>query len=476
MSKIVIESSLSSVNIIEKPTVVELANTGLPGPAGAQVELRIEDNVVQWRYAGSAQWNDLLDTSNFAGEFRVESNVVQWKLPGQPWVDLIDLNDVFNARDLAQAAAAAAQLAEGNTTDLLTDLVVTADQVEPDEPASVTFDPLTPELLFSIPQGEKGDQGDTGPAGPQGPQGIEGPQGPIGPTGPQGPQGEKGDTGDTGPQGPQGETGPAGPQGDTGPAGIGVPDPTGQPAGLVPETDGAGSNVLVPRFGADDLRKRSAFAVSPLAQLTKSTYAWDGFGAQGPVTETDNGLSWVNLVGDGFTVSEAGRDHFLAHKKTDGNITAVALPPPANFSPNASGWKISGEVVTRTSPSDWVGFVLAKDADNYMVGRFFRRSTLQIISVVAGVESQLLSEVVPLSTQSTSTYAISAMDLQFSVFHQAAFIALPEIGMFLEVAYSGASSPWAGIGEAAYAGFTHSGASLTGIHNVKIKNFRVSDT
>jgi len=102
MSKIVIENT---------QTVVEIAHTGLPGPPGAEIELRVDDNQLQWRYTGEPTWNTLLDTSALAGEFRVENNVVQWQLPDQPWVDLIDLNDVFNARDEAQAAATAAEAA-----------------------------------------------------------------------------------------------------------------------------------------------------------------------------------------------------------------------------------------------------------------------------------------------------------------------------------------------------------------------------
>ncbi len=252
-----------------------------------------------------------------------------------------------------------------------------------------------------------------------------------------------------------------------------IPDPTGQPDGKVPSSKD-GVFELVERFGPEDLRDSAPFAVSPLAQRTKSAYAWDGFSTAGAVTETDNGLPWVNLVGDGFTVGGDGFDSPLAYRNSDGNITAVALPPPASFNPNNSGWKITGEVVVRTGTSDWAGFVLAKDADNYLVGRFFRRSTLQIISVVDGVPAQLLNQGVTFSGASTSQYAISALELQFTVFEGAAFIAFPEIGKFFEVNYA-SDSPWAGIGEAAYAGFTHSGASLTGIHNISIKNFRVSD-
>lgn len=167
----------------------------------------------------------------------------------------------------AQAAAATATSAVDDLEAFRTGLTVDADTLAPGSAASVAYDEDALTFLFGIPEGAQGEQG------PQGVQGIQGEQGIAGPTGPEGPQGLKGDTGDTGPQGPQGVQGEVGPQGDTGPQGpqgepgedgFGVPDPTGEDAGLVPQTDGADGYGFEERFSTDDLRDPSAYAVSPV--------------------------------------------------------------------------------------------------------------------------------------------------------------------------------------------------------------------
>ena len=320
----------------------------------------------------------------------------------------------------AQAAAAAAQLAEGNTTDLLTDLTVTGTPVGPETPGSVTFDPDGPTLDFDLQQGEKGEQGDTGPEGPRGQQGPLGPPGPVGETGPQGEQGIQGPTGETGPQGPtgpegpqgiqgiQGDTGPAGPtgsegpagptgpQGDTGPAGadgIGVPDPTGQPAGLVPETDGAGNNVLVPRFGAEDLSDISVHSRSTPANIIL------------PGTNHDSlfGLTSVQLWGDpvaprsGQTPSAVvpGLLDYCFSLQWDSLAPATAIALHIEGAYRCSG---PGQIANQ------VKIGLGVDDENYWYMAFGRAtSAVRVYSVVSGVES-LIQTVSAGNTNQSSAY------------------------------------------------------------------------
>lgn len=111
---------------------------------------------------------------------------------------------------------------------------------------SVTYDPATGNLEFSLSEGPQGPIGPTGPLGPQGPQGdqgIQGQQGGVGltgPTGPQGPDGPVGLQGPTGLEGPQGPIGPTGNTGLTGDAGPAGPQGVQGPQGLTGPTGDKG--------------------------------------------------------------------------------------------------------------------------------------------------------------------------------------------------------------------------------------------
>ena len=123
----------------------------LVGADGAKVELRYENNAVQWRYEYEDVWHDLLDVADIQGKVIDQT-----------------LKTAMSAATTAQNARAAI---EGMT--------VTAETLAPGSTATVEKTEVNgvARLTFGIPQGAQGHQGAQGPQGAQGVQGPPGPQG-----------------------------------------------------------------------------------------------------------------------------------------------------------------------------------------------------------------------------------------------------------------------------------------------------------
>lgn len=134
--------------------------TGMAGADGREVDFRVSEGNLQWRYVTGSDvtWKTLLAVSAITGsdgrQVQLQTNAthLQWRYTGDTvWANLIALSAITG------------------------------------------------------PAGATGSDGATGATGPAGPQGE------LGPIGPAGPQGLQGEPGMAGAAGPQGEPGPAGP-------------------------------------------------------------------------------------------------------------------------------------------------------------------------------------------------------------------------------------------------------------------------
>ena len=178
-------------------------------------------------------------------------------------------------------------------------------------------------------------------------------------------------------RGAQGETGPAGADGADGADGIGVPDSAGQPAGQVPQTDGADGYELVERFGAEDLSSTGVFGQSiagPIVPPSPHYQLW------GDPTNPASGQSSIGALGP-FT-------HRYAASST-GNATNLDI---------RAAWIVSN---VSFAPSDAIiGYGV--DDNNYIYINLGRLS--ELIRVVDGVAALVdtgvpIPDVVHLLTQ-----------------------------------------------------------------------------
>lgn len=89
--------------IVDAAGVGSWVETGV-GADGRQVDLRLSDGYIQWRYVGDASWVNLVALQDIKGEagvdgasaeLRVNSTHIQWKtMDGVVWNDLVDLNQI----------------------------------------------------------------------------------------------------------------------------------------------------------------------------------------------------------------------------------------------------------------------------------------------------------------------------------------------------------------------------------------------
>jgi len=155
-----------------------------------------------------------------------------------------------------------------------------------------------------------------------------------------------------------------------------IPDPTGQPAGQVPQTDGADGYDLVERFSADDLQDESNHLRSPAAQIALPGY---GSNASGSLRENQPLRMWGHpsapytgqtpLAGFGpFDVV------FPLTWRSSVNV------PTAHVAFSYKGAPVNDAVT--------VGWIL--DEDNY-IRIAPGRASIAVIECISGVESQISS-------------------------------------------------------------------------------------
>src|SRR5690606_8944582 len=81
-----------------------------PGEDGREIELRVTETHIQWRYVGDTSWQNLIPLAELKGEkgdpgkdgadgreieLRVEDRYIQWRLRGdERWINLISLDDL----------------------------------------------------------------------------------------------------------------------------------------------------------------------------------------------------------------------------------------------------------------------------------------------------------------------------------------------------------------------------------------------
>lgn len=123
----------------------------LIGEDGAGVQMRYEQNVLQWKPENDDLWRDLLNLSDMQGQMIAQT-----------------LETAVEASNAAQNAAASIKSMQVAAETLPAGSQATVEKTEEDG---------TTKLQFGIPKGETGAQG---AVGPQGPQGIQGPEGPRG--------------------------------------------------------------------------------------------------------------------------------------------------------------------------------------------------------------------------------------------------------------------------------------------------------
>jgi hypothetical protein len=190
---------------------------GQRGDDGREIELRVAEGYIQWRYTNESKWRNLISVEELRGE------------NGEPGAD-------------GQTGPIGRQGPEGKEGPQGPEGERVMLQLNGTDIQWCYKNSEKWSTLFSL-KDLKGDKGDKGDPGKDGQRGEAGPRGPIGMTGLQGKQGPKGlkgdkgntgakgadgkdgvsglkgDKGDTGPQGPvgpKGDRGPKGPKGDKG--------------------------------------------------------------------------------------------------------------------------------------------------------------------------------------------------------------------------------------------------------------------
>lgn len=149
------------VRVIVTPTV-----PGSQGPSGREVELRSDGTNIQWKYADSATWTNLVPLSSLIG-------------PQGP-------TGATGPQGATGPTGPAG--ANGREVEIRND----GTNIQWRYVGDLTWTNIVPLSQITGPQGPQGIQGLTGPQGPQGIQGLTGPQGPQGATGATGPQGPAG--------------------------------------------------------------------------------------------------------------------------------------------------------------------------------------------------------------------------------------------------------------------------------------------
>lgn len=94
-----------TVTVTPTPTVAVLAS-GMPGPAGREIELRTTATHIEWRLTGATSWHALVALSELEGpegpegrvvELRSTTTHLQWRYVGDvSWVNLLDLSTITN--------------------------------------------------------------------------------------------------------------------------------------------------------------------------------------------------------------------------------------------------------------------------------------------------------------------------------------------------------------------------------------------
>jgi len=77
---------------------------GTEGPSGREITLIVDAGYIKWRYQGSEVWNELIALSTLTGpageagkavQFQVEGGFIQWKYDSDPaWNDLVELSSL----------------------------------------------------------------------------------------------------------------------------------------------------------------------------------------------------------------------------------------------------------------------------------------------------------------------------------------------------------------------------------------------
>ena len=226
-----------------------------------------------------------------------------------------------------------------------------------------------------------------------------------------------------------------------------LPDPTGQPAGLVPETDGAGNNVLVERFGAEDLSDIAIHSESTPANIIL------------PGTNRDSifGLTSVQLWGDpaaprsGQTPSAVVPgllDYcFSLQWDSPGNSQAIAFHMEGAY--RCSG---AGQLANTAK----IGFGV--DNENYWYVALSRGTVAaRVYSVVEGVESLIQTVSAGQATQSSAFVRFSLIGgraTENPALHSTRFRDFPAINIEKPPTFDFVDANWLGFGDSTVSFFT----------------------
>jgi hypothetical protein len=143
---------------------------------------------------------------------------------------------------------------------------------------------------------------------------------------------------------------------------------------------------------------KTPFIKSPTISAYGQLFAWDSFQrANGAIGVSDSGHTWVNLAGDGATITNG-----IVTANTIGNITAIDV---SGFSATQAQLHIEWGTpplgsVTTLAPGNQVFLYIMKDATNGI--RFSMTSLFLVIDKIVGGVVTLVSSLNTFSTTSNS--------------------------------------------------------------------------